>query len=267
MKLPNYYLFIDESGDASLNNLGKDFFLGAVIIERSDYDIIQGYMRLLKRNFFVDDYKVLHATDLFERPYNSYRKLYSPSSRGVNAFIHELRGVLDTIPFHSCIYHVDKDTLRKKLGYKPAKGRKTLGINIDLPYELTSQQAIFDFTDFLKAKKSTGEIVIESRMHRDGNFVTYFDNTRKPNFRGGIPNPKYKDVLKSIPSLFILNKDAGNVGLEIVDLVSYITYRKIVGDPWNKVKLSPGHINELYPIIKKSAHIGAPASLVHKVKT
>lgn len=265
MKLPNYYLFIDESGDASLNNLGKDFLLTAVIIERGDFDIIQGYMRLLKRNFLQDDYKVIHTTDLFERPYQKYRRLYSGRNKRMNAFMHELRGVLDTIPFQSCVYHIDKNKLRSKLGYKPAKGRKSTSLNIDLPYEIAATQAIFDFTDFLKKKKSTGEIVIESRMHKDSKFVNYFDNARKASLPGGAPNMKYKDVLKSIPSLFILNKDAGNIGLEIADIVSYITYRTIVGDPWNRIKLSPGRITELFSVIKKSAHIGTPCKLINKI--
>lgn len=257
-------MFIDESGDASLNNRGKDFFLSTVIVERTDFEIIQGYLRLLKRRFFGEDHKILHATDLFERPYQKYRKLCTPTDRK-NAFIHELRGILDTVPYHSCVYHIDKDALRKKLSYKPVKGRKPAGINIDLPYEIASKRAIIDFTKYLKSRKATGEIVIESRLHRDSNFVTYFDNARKPNFPGGLSNPFFRDVLKSIPSLFISNKDSGNIGLEIVDIVSYVHYRKIVGDPFKRMKLSMNNINILKSAIKRSAHIGSPAIIVHHV--
>ena len=77
MKLPTYYMFIDESGDASLNNKGRFFFLSTVIISRSDFEIIQGYMKLLKRRFFMDDFKILHAsiwTPVSKIPPNSYAK-------------------------------------------------------------------------------------------------------------------------------------------------------------------------------------------------
>ena len=265
MKLPSYYMFIDESGDASLNNKGKDFFLSTVIIERSDFEIIQGYMRLLKRSYFNDDHKIIHTTDLFERPYQKYRKLIAPKDRK-NAFIHELHTILSTIPYHSCVYQVDKDKLRAKLKYIPAKGRKKAGINIDLPYEVASYDAIKDFTKFLAKQKSTGEIVIESRLHKDSNFVTYFDNLRKPNLPGGVPNPMFKDIHKSIPSLFISNKDSGNIGLEIADIVSYVTFREVVGDPQKKLKLSMSNVHVLNAAIKKSAHIGTPSGLIHKIK-
>lgn len=263
MKLPNYYMFIDESGDASLNNKGKDFFLSTVIIKQDDFEIIKGYMKLLKRRFFDDDYKILHATDLFERPYEKYRKLCVPKN-SINAFIRELQSMLKTVPYHSAVYRVDKDALRKKLGYLPAKGRKSKTINLDLPYEMASMEAIFDFTKFLKSQKSTGEITIESRLHKDSNFVSYFDNTRKDKLPGGKPNPAFADVRKSIPSLFISNKDSGNSGLELVDLVSYITYRKTVGDPYNHMKIEKANVDVLYAAIVKSAYLGAP-NLVHNV--
>lgn len=263
MRLPSYYMFIDESGDASLNNLGKDFFLSAVIIERSDFEIIQGYMRLLKRSFFDDDHKILHATDLFERPYQNYRKLVAPRDK-TGTFIQRLREILAIIPYSSCVYHVNKDDIRKTVGYKPAKGRKPTYINLDLPYEKASYEAIRDFVDFLKAHKATGEIVIESRLHRDSNFVTYFDNMRKQTINGA-PNPYYDDARKLIPSLFISNKDSGNVGLEIVDLVSYVASRKTVGDPFTRMKIPIHQIHNLYSAIKKSAHKGSPADIIHKI--
>lgn len=265
MTLPNYYMFIDESGDASLNNKGKDFVLSTVIIEQKDFEIIQGYLRLLKRHFFKDDYKVLHTTDLFERSSTAYPELFTPKDK-TNAFMYQLGGVLETVPYSSCVYHVDKDKLRKKLNYKPAKGRRLSGLNNDLPYELTATQAILDFTAFLKNKKSTGEIVIESRLHKDNNFVTYFDNARKPSSPGGKANPTYNDVRSAIPSLFISNKESGNSGLEMADVVSYIVYRTIAGDPYKKIKVTKNNVNMLFAHIKKSAHIGTPVAIICKIK-
>jgi hypothetical protein len=265
MKTPSYYMFVDESGDASLNHRGQHFILSTVIINREDFEIIQGYMRLLKRKYFGDDFKVIHTTDLFERPYTKYRKLCRPKDV-TNQFIHRLHDILTTIPYNSCVYHVDKDSVRAKYGYKPAPRRKSKTLNIDLPYELAATEAILDFTKFLKHRKSMGEIVIESRLHRDGNFVTYFDNARKAKFPGGIPNPAFNDVKNSIPSLFISNKDSINNGLEIADIVAYVTYRKMIKDPQKRMKLSMSNIHQLNAAIKNSAYKGASTpTLVHQV--
>lgn len=262
---PSYYMFIDESGDASLNHKGGDFILSTVIINKQDFEIIQGYMRLLKRKYFEDDYKVIHTTDLFERPYTKYRKLRKPNDI-TNQFIHRLHDILVTIPYSSCVYRVDKNRVRAKHGYIPAPGRKPKTLNIDLPYELAATQAILDFTQFLKRKKTMGEIVIESRLHRDSNFVSYFDNTRKAKFPGGAPNPAFNDVKNRIPSLFISNKDSINNGLEIADIVAYITYREIIGDPQKRMKLSMDNVHQLNAAIKNSAYKGASTpKLVHKI--
>jgi hypothetical protein len=264
MKKPSYFMFIDESGDASLNHSGQHFILATVIIKQQDFQIIEGYLRLLKRKFFDDDHKIIHATDLFERPYQKYRKLCRPRSV-TGPFIQRLHDILETIPYNSCVYYVDKNKLRTHYGYKPAKGKKTGTINLDLPYELTATDAILDFTEFLKNKHSKGEIVIESRLHKDSNFVRYFDNTRKPTFPGGSPNPLFNDVRKSIPSLFISNKESGNSGLEIADMVAYITYRSLYGDPQKRMKLTVNNIQNLNAAIQKSAYKGTSPKLVHKI--
>jgi hypothetical protein len=257
-------MFVDESGDASLNHAGKDFYLAAVIIRQEDFKIIQGYLRLLKRKYLADDYYILHATDLFERPYMSYRRLLRPDDN-VNKFINRLQQILMTIPFHSCIYHVDKDRQRTKHSYTPAKGKSRKGLNLDLPYELAATEAIIDFSKYLSKVKSTGEIVIESRLNKDSNFVGYFDNTRKPHFPGGISNPHFREVMNNIPSLFISNKDSGNVGLELADLAAYVTYRKFTGDPYAKMKLPKSLSDGLFYTIKKSAFRGTPSQYIHRI--
>lgn len=261
----NYYMFIDESGVAHLNNPAKDFVLSAVIISKQDFQIIEGYMRLLKRKFLDDDYKTIHTTDLYERPYMSYRKLYASRPNKVNAFIHELKTVLRMVPYKTCIYKVNKHRICKKYGYKPAPGRKSTSINLDKAYELASLQAIFDFTRLLKKEKCKGEIVIESRLHHDGQFVSYFDNARKAKLPGSIPNPLHKDVRERIPSLFIATKNSNNGGLEIADIAAYISYRHIIGDPAKKLKVPLQRVDDLYGVIKKSAHIGTPSTLIHNV--
>ncbi|HUC87720.1 MAG TPA: DUF3800 domain-containing protein [Candidatus Binatia bacterium] len=259
-----YYMFIDESGIAHLNNPAKDFVLSAVIINKDDFSIIEGYLKLLKRKFLYDDDKNLHATDLLERPYMSYRKLFVPHNN-VNPFIHELKNVLRVVPYKTCIYHVDKQKICRKYGYKPAPGRKSSLLNLDKAYELAAHEAIKDFTELLVREKCMGEIVIESRLHNDGKFVSYFDDARKAIFPGGISNPLYSEVKNRIPSLFISSKNSNNGGLELADIAAHLSYRSIIGDPHNKIKVPITHVNELFAAIKMSAHKGTPVKLIHKV--
>ena len=150
-----YTLFIDESGVASLNHRGKVFILSCVIIKNSDIPIIQGYFQLLKREYFRNECKGIHCTDLFERTYKKYRKLMVPQDRR-NSFLTRIEDTLKIVPFQSAIYYIDKDKLRNKIGYKPYGGKKSTTINYDLPYELVSRNALIDFSCFLASKKSSG---------------------------------------------------------------------------------------------------------------
>ena len=100
-------------------------------------------------------------------------------------------------------------------------------------------------------------------MHKDANFVRYFDNARKPNFPGGQPNPDFKTIAKHVPSLFISNKNASNVGLELADIASYISYRKHHGDPQNRMVLKKTYVDTIYAAIRKNAHKGAPSKLIY----
>lgn len=249
-----YCLYIDESGGSNLNHTGKYFVLSTVLIKKSDYEIIEGYLRLLKRKYLGSDQKILHTTDLFERPYMSYRKLYRPRNK-LNRFIKELQGVLSTIPYQTALYFVNKDALRRTLGYRPAPGKKTTSINLDLPYEKCALEAIADFTKFLVSKNTTGEIIIESRSPNDGNFVTYFDLARKAQLPGRTVNPLADEVRKRVNSLLFGNKRMLNGGLELADICSYTTYRNLTGDPVFSVKVDRTLLNKLHNTIKKNVYV------------
>jgi uncharacterized protein DUF3800 len=249
-----YCLYIDESGDANLNHPGKYFVLSAVLIKKNDFEIIEGYLRLLKRKFLGNDQKLIHTTDLFERPYMSYRKLISPRSK-INLFIKELQGVLDTIPYQVGLYYVNKDIMRKNLSYLPAPRKRTPNINLDLPYEKCSLEAIYDFTRFLISKHASGEIIIESRFTEDSNFVRYFDTTRKVQLPGGVRNHLAKEVMQRVNTLVIGNKRTFNGGLELADICSYSTYRGLVGDPKFSLKVDRRLLTKLQNTVKNHVYV------------
>jgi len=255
-------MFIDESGESSLNFVSNYFVLASVIIDIKDFQTTEGYLRLLKRKFLCDEAKIIHSTDLFERPYHKYRRLIKPRDM-FNRFIHELRSALKILPFKTGIYYVNKNEIMNKYGYTPAPKRRRpffvtssgKKIKPDWPYQLCSLEAIQDFTLFLVSQKATGEIVIESRMGQDSDFVSYFDEARKPKLPGGIINPLSNETKNRISSLSISNKKQISGGLEIADIASYCSYRKLVGDPDNRVKGGKSLLVGMHSAIKQNTYV------------
>lgn len=246
---------IDESGVANLNNLGDTFLLSTVTINKKDFEIIEGYLRLLKRQYLSDDFATLHATDLFERHQTHYPQL-STGNRA-NAFVQELGHVIGSVPFDCRIYMVNKDQLRARHGYTPAPRRTSNTLNLELPYEASAQRAILDFARYLVEHDAKGEIIIESRLFKDSEFVQTFDTVRQRLGPGGTLQPLHGEVNDRITSLLIANKHQQNGGLELADLCAYVAYRHKKGDPDNRLAINMGLLNQLHAAIKKHAYKGA----------
>lgn len=242
-----YILFIDESGVANLNHGGKYFILSSVLIAKDDFNIIEGYLRLLKRKFLGKDLVNIHATDLCERTYQKYRRLKKPMNH-VNPFLNELCAILRTVPYKTGLYSVDKDVVRSKFNFTPSKGKTIPNTNMDLPYEMCAFEAFFDFSQFLAGNKAYGEIVVESRFRKDGEFVRYFDIARSSKLAGNIYNPHASNVKERINSITICNKKIVDGGIEISDICAYAAYRVLEGDPKRMVKVSTLHINNIHHI-------------------
>lgn len=251
MRASRAYMFVDESGNSSLNRKTDLFLLGTVIIDKNDFEIVEGYMRLLKRRYFDDDFKLLHANEIFEDTKVKYPELMG---RKMNSFLGDLNHFLTVVPYLTRMYSINKPGILKELGYTPAPKKKEGGVNIDLPYERTSTRAIHDFAQYLLEEKKTGEIVIESRLFSDAKFVSYFDSARQEFKKGSSPDPRAKLTRQQVTSLSISNKLQGNGGLEIADLCCYIQYRMINGDPDNRLSIPMSKLQALSGVIKKHAY-------------
>lgn len=258
-------MFIDESGTANLNFKSDLFVLSTVLINKKDYHIIEGMLGLVKRRHFHNDFKNLHANELFESPKTSYPEL--KTDKQLNSFLGDLCHVLQYAPYLVRSYAVDKTRLYKVLNYTPAPKRKPKGINLDMPYELSSVQAIEDFTRYLIKELAQGEIIIESRLFSDTKFVSYFDSTRQYLKKGSVQAKLAKDTNQRVTSLVISNKQQKSAGLELADLVAYVVYRQKTGDPGRKVVLPPRHLATLHGIIKKHTYANDKGvkSLVYNV--
>lgn len=249
-------MFVDESGSSHLNHSGRFFILSTLIVSQEDFPILEGYLRLLKRDFLGDDFVNLHATDLYERTYMNYRKLLKPINR-THKFLDSLGSALSSMPYMTGLYFVDKNILRKSLSYTPGKKKNLPNADINLPYQLAACTAFADYASFLNDVKSHGEVIAESRFGNDGDFVGYFDLARRQNLPGGITNAYAKIVHSRINSIRISNKRLVDSGLELADLFAYVVYRHLEGDPNNRVTLSRERLSEIYNIAKSKTYLKA----------
>ena len=234
MKLANkniYLLCIDESGRPSLEeDKDRAFVLAAVVIKKSDFEIIQGYLRFIKRNYIGDDMRILHATDLMEKTYLHYRKLALDPSK-FYTFLNEIQSFLRNAPYQTNLYWVNKEPLIRKVGYVKKRDRDQRlsykKINPDLPFEMCVTEAIKDFAKLLESKNAQGEILIESRGSYDRNFIEYFNKIRESKLEGGAHNPYHKVIKERISSIVIANKKNINGALELADLCAFTAYHVV----------------------------------------
>lgn len=261
-------MFVDESGVSSLNFKSDLFLLGCVIIDKEDFEIVEGYLRLLKRKHFEDDFITLHANEIFEKQKDGKGGKYPSlgTTKKMASFLGDLSHFLAVVPYSIRYYSVDKPSVLKELGYTPAPKKKSKEVNIDLPYERASVKAINDFAIFLDEQNKVGEIVIESRLFSDAKFVSYFDAARNELGKGNIRNDKAKTTRKRVTSLSIANKMQINSGLEIADLCCYIQYRMQNKDPDNRLVVPLSKLSNLAGVIKKHAFSieGGASTLVVK---
>jgi len=75
-----HYVFIDESGDHSLQNVNQDFpyfLLCAVVISVKEYSLFQSKVQIFKKKFFDTKKVILHSRDI--RKHNGhFAKLFDP---------------------------------------------------------------------------------------------------------------------------------------------------------------------------------------------
>lgn len=89
-----YYLFLDESGDHSLDKIDPQypvFVLGGVLVRKSAYDVIDQKFKQLKTALFKHDQLVIHTADM-TRNKNGFENMKQPVFRekvysGINTFM------------------------------------------------------------------------------------------------------------------------------------------------------------------------------------
>lgn len=146
-----YYLFLDESGDHSLDKIDPQypmFVLGGVLISAADYDRVDARWKQMKRELFGRDDIIIHTADL-TRNKNGFERMKETAFR--ERVYNELNAVMAELPYQIIGCAVRKDDHLDRYGVSA----------ID-PYHL-SLNVIVERAYFAVGKKGKLHIIAESR--------------------------------------------------------------------------------------------------------
>ena len=229
MVAKKYNLYIDESGVANLCDYQSKFFiLSAVAIEEGSVKELAAYFSYIKKRYGLPNDKNLHAVGLFEDKKSDF---YLSASKCRN-FCKSVAEFIETSPFAISTSCLDKNILRTILKMPDRyefRGSKDHGEDKDIGYEVLARKIFLGFAQFLRANKSHGAIIAESRRGADYRLLKTFLYSQEPNQFNHNPRLQMyaKELRERVFSISFENKKGLNAGLEIADLISYLINRKV----------------------------------------
>lgn len=219
----DYIIYVDESGDASLKNIGKDYpvlSLAFCVFSKREYfdKIIPAFLKF-KARYWGHGAIVLHEVEVRKTHAGEYAFLTNRERR--EAFLADLEALIDQTSFHIIASVIHKLRLKLKYLYP-----------ID-PYELAVLFGMERLFNWLIAKGETGKtvhVIFESRGKNEDDGLKFAFHRLASNF----------SEIKFIP-LFI-PKAANETGLQVADLVAR---------PIGLGVIRPQQPNRTHAIIKK----------------
>lgn len=211
-------LFIDESGDHSLEKIDKQypvFILAGVIFDNDYYNkTAKEKIKKFKLKFFGTDKVILHTADIY-RNKKGFESLASKNIR--NKFFKDLYSLLNSLNFEIIAAGIQK---RKHL--------LRYGIAAVDPYLLSLEFVVERFIFALDDCNEKGIIIAESRDKQlDNQLELAWLNLKIKGTRFLEPSR----ISEKITDFKILPKSKAIGGLEIVDLIVSPIGRKIIGKP------------------------------------
>lgn len=214
-------LYIDESGKSSLKEIiNNPFLMTGVIIDDCEIDAIEGFFNYIKRKFEIDISKPFHSYHVFEHPKTKLK------DTELIALANTLADFMDLIPMTVKILEVNKNEFKEALGirsiedFKGSKERKEIS---NFPYRVMSSILFAWFSKSLNSKNTMGQIIADSRRGADHHLL----NTLNLCKEGHIPFTDEKTsklITEKITAICFSEKNYLSGGLEITDLISYISF-------------------------------------------
>jgi hypothetical protein len=217
-------LFIDESGKSSLlSDEDEPFIITGVILDDQEIITIEGFFTYIKRKYNIDYNKPFHSYHIFE---NEETKLSDTQLLGLSKTLAEF---LSLIPIQVTVLEIDKKIFKKAIGLKnksQCKGSKERKAVPKLPYQLTAAQLFQWFAETLDSKEHIGQVIVDSSRKYNTSILKTWNLCQEghlPTIQG-----KVSKLIKShVTALCFAEKNFLSGGLEITDLISYITFFRV----------------------------------------
>lgn len=226
MNFSDYIVYVDESGDHSLESINLEyplFVLAFCIFEKSIYtrNAVEKIKRF-KFKHFGHDMVVLHENEI-RRDKGFFKSLKPKSNK--DAFIDELTSIIEDEEFAIIATVVQKDKLVSKM---------------NSPYDIALKFCMERLYKFLKEKnqhEKVTHIIVEQRGHKE-------DAELELEFRRICDRQNYNGI--ELPFEIVLaHKMSNSAGLQLADLIAR---------PIGLSVLKPEQENRAYQIIKKKFH-------------
>lgn len=217
-------LYIDESGKSSLKEQANNpFIMAGVIIDDAEIGAIEGYFNYIKRKYGISPDTPFHS-------YHVYEDLTTKLPDGQLLELSEtLADFISLIPAEITVLEVNKQLFRDVLGIKSLddfKGSKERKEMSDFPYRVMSSIHFKWFADFLEKNDAIGQIICDSRRGADHHLL----NTLNLCKEGHVPysdGTASKKIKKHVTAICFGEKNFLSGGLEITDLISFVTYFRV----------------------------------------
>ncbi|MGI8485351.1 MAG: DUF3800 domain-containing protein [Thermomicrobiales bacterium] len=210
-------LFLDESGDHSLEVIDKDypvFVLGGVIIDRTYYrSIVEPRIKKLKEDFFAEDV-ILHTTDII-RGKNGFEVLNDSQTR--QYFYEELNSLMQELKYTVIACAIKKDAHLAQYGPRAAD-----------PYAYALEIVVERFVRDIGDVDHGGMIFAEKRRP---DLDHELEMTWRKLRESGCSYASARKVDGRIIDLSLKDKRVNVVGLELADLVVSPIGRMVIGKP------------------------------------
>lgn len=214
-----YFLFIDESGDHGLKTLDPSFpifILCGILIEESQYDLVNKKLNEVKENFWKNKEVIFHSRDI-RKCEKEFQILFDLEVK--TAFYKQINSIIQDSKYTVVSAAIKKDEFIKRYG---KQSDNVYGIALSFIIERTVY-----CLDELKQKDINVQLVLEKRGAKEdqtlndqfqlirSNGTYYVDSVRLQNYKFGFHFRSKRDNVN---------------GLQLADLMAYPIARQVM-DP------------------------------------
>lgn len=217
-------LYIDESGKSSLaEEENNPFIITGVVLDDIEINSVEGFFTYIKRKFNINPDLPFHSYHIYEHPTSKL------SDNELLSLSRVLADFVSLIPIKVRILEIDKNEFKQALGvrsnedFKGSSQRKEIP---NFPYRVMATDLFAWFGKYLHKKNMQGQIIADSRRGADHHLL----NTLNMCKNGNVPfttNELTQYINEKVNAICFSEKNFLSGGLEITDLISYVSYFRV----------------------------------------